>query len=289
MSKIVILNEEQYKKLQHFLKEEMGIANEVNRISAEIENKLLQEIDILDDDKEGVFHVDELKVKWKLFILDKNINFNDWYLQNYNEYINGYSYDENTLYITILKINNSIDMMEIRDSIQHEVEHYYQTKNNKGTFSTDKYQKAIDNFDSNNLYLSYFSKLIYFSKKFEIDAYVNGAYNAIKHTKIKSYEEFLEKTNLGKLQELLMDISEVFQNLRLNTLEFYTLKDFIIKNKFISFSDDKKLKKRLIKLSQDSYDYFLKKTARAWVLIDRKNKNEAISVINGTIKHTKIK
>ena len=160
------------------------------------------------------------------------------------------------------------------------------SKKKGSTLSTNKYQEAVKYFSSYNPYLSHFSKMIYFSKKFEIDAYANGAYNSVKNKNIEDYETFIEQTELKYVKEILESNINFFKHLQTNTLEFYKLLDFIERNKFFKFKDIGSLKNKLVSLSEKTYDYFLKKTARTWIKIiqDRKEKLNTIKESNNLLK-----
>lgn len=290
MAKKLFVNERQYRKLLELIKEEMGIADEVTRISKDIERRFFAEVGDMTENKSGAFYVDDLKVVWKLLVFDNSETFSDWYSVNYKEYKNGYSRDENTLYMTIIKTGGEVNINDILDTIQHEVEHYYQIKMKNGSLSTDKYQTAVSHFRSHNMYLSNFSKLIYFSKRFEIDAYVNGAYNAASNGDVSTYEEFVQSTELKNLLSTIQTNKKFFTNAPFDTPEFYTLVGFIRKEEFFNFKDEKDLRRKLLEICDETYDYFLKKSARAWTLLDRKNKGIAEGIIeNKLIKQNHLK
>jgi len=284
MSKKIIVNEKQYQKLLDLIKEELGISDEVKRITHEIEKKFNDEVGEMTENKHGIFFVDDLKVEWKLLLFDNIENFSTWYSINSEEYKNGYSTSENTMYLTVIAIGDEYNISDTLDTIQHEVEHYYQTKMKKGSLSTEKYQLAVQYFQSNNQYLSNFSKLIYFSKRFEIDAYVNDAYNSVRYKRVNSYEDFIEKTELNNVLKTLTTIKKFFNNAPFNTPNFLTMEKFIKENEFIIFNDEKELREKLNDIIEKSYDYFLRKTAKVWVKIRKENEERNDSLFeNGNL------
>lgn len=271
MGKKIIVNEKQYQRLFDLIKEELSIANEVKRITHEIEKKFNDEVGEMTENKNGIFFVDDLKVEWKVLLFDNIEKFSSWYSVNSKEYKNGYSMSEKTMYLTVIVIGGEYNISDTLDTIQHEVEHYYQTKMKNGSLSTEKYQLAVQYFQSNNQYLSNFSKLIYFSKRFEIDAYVNGAYNSVRYKRINSYEDFIENTELNNVLKTLTTIKKFFNNAPFNTPDFLTMEKFIKNNGFIFFNDEKELRKKLNDIIEKSYDYFLRKTVKVWVKIKGEN------------------
>lgn len=80
--------------------------------------------------------------------------------------------------VSVHAVENRIDYAQLHDSIQHEVEHIFQTlKGSRAlTVPDDKYMSAVTNIYSENKGLKYIANAIYYSYDYEQDAFVNGLY-----------------------------------------------------------------------------------------------------------------
>ena len=179
MSLKLILTEEQFNFL---LNEELGIAKEVVKISKIIEKNVYK---FLDEKKDS----DSIVILDDLFLSMRKIYFNTFneftiaFENNSDVYLNGYSYENETIYLTFLYINEKPYIMDnIENTIQHEVAHYWQCKNKNNTLGSTHYNEIIKYFYSENEIIATIAQLLYSSKHFEIDAQINGAFNEIKNT-----------------------------------------------------------------------------------------------------------
>ena len=136
MDKKIIITEEQ---LNHIINEALGIAKNVANASKELKKQLFNEIEL---NGNGTFDFLDLKVKYKTFSFNNNEDFYNWYDDNYKEIVNGYSFEENTLYLTLIVINGDYNISALNDTIQHELEHYYQCKMAGHGFWTASYNNA---------------------------------------------------------------------------------------------------------------------------------------------------
>ena len=92
-------------------------------------------------------------------------------------------------------ISGTIDVYELADTIQHEVEHIYQSEKNDNYFKySDILPYATDNLSCENDIVRNVSNIIYYSSQFEEDGFVSGAYAYLqKFGPLPSYKN-LEET-----------------------------------------------------------------------------------------------
>ena len=251
-------------RLREIIKEAMGIAMEVNDISQKIELKIFNLIE--NNIFSGDFVQGDLNVHFDAYNFKNHKEMVEWVEKNGELYKNGYSPSENKLYLTFFSINGNIDTNYVYETVQHEVEHYWQVKKSGKQISyfKGKTNSTIEELmQSNNLYLRYFSKIIYITKKFEIDAYVNGAYSVLCKNKFKSPNEFIENTEIKQLINLyqeyyswLLDISFKSPTIIMALTE---CKNAGLINKIHE-------KKYFLTLIENAADYLTSKIGRAWAL-----------------------
>lgn len=195
--------EEFKQNFEQLLLEELSIAKDVYIEAKNIAEMLRQEINVQKDipyNKDGVFYKNgsfeylisfhkTIEVKWNYY----NFMSNSFFQKEYKKipYKNSLNDNTNTFTITVFAINNNIEIRTVEDTIAHEIEHLYQPiKSGKSFFKRDKdriaYQNAAINKTSNsNNAIRAIGEIFYFSKNFEQDAQVNGAYAYM----MKRYEE----------------------------------------------------------------------------------------------------
>ena len=199
MSNNLIISEEKIRKiLRTIITEELGIAREVIALTNEVEEKLNN---FIKSDKT----TDYIPLKTDLAIsLEKHFcNSIADYSQKEKSFLNSYSFDNKELELHVFYINGKPILENIYDSIQHELEHYWQCTKKKGKLSNNQYQKITSYAQNDHDYLMRLvGSILYATKHFEIDAYVNGAYNVARKDKnnFKTKEDFINKTNLINLK-----------------------------------------------------------------------------------------
>lgn len=287
MSKKIYITEAQ---LKNFITEKLGIAKKVVEISNEIEkhvytfldsNSATKDIDIYDDLK--------LSLK-KLFYTTIEEFYSDYDKDN-TVYKNGYSFDDKTIYLTYVIINNVLSVGDnFENTIQHEVEHYWQCKQKGGTLSSPHYQEITSLSSNDNPYISTITKLLYYSKKFEIDAQVNGAYAQIKNTNIvKSIEDVFNYTELGKVKLLLMDIKNAIQSWDYNSYIVAQALNTININKKIKNKKSKPFtKKRLVSIANKTIGYLYSKTVKMFALYIENEKFKKLKTLKSNFENGKI-
>lgn len=263
MNKKIIITEEQLNKI---INEELGISKEVSKNSKELQKILF---DSFENKKNGYFSFLDINVNYKTYSFDMEKDFYEWYENNFDKLINGYSFSDKMLYLTFIEINGMIyNLSFIIDTIQHELEHYYQTKMAGHSFSKDSYYNAYNSLNDYNMYIKNISLIEYYGSHFEIDAFVNGAYAVAKTLDIDNYNSFIEKTDLKIIRKSLKEAYSFFKNIPFKGLFFTQMLFFIQKNKYYTnINNHKLLRKKICDKCIESYKYFVRKTSRAYALI----------------------
>ena len=268
MSKRIIITEEQLNKI---LTEELGIAKEVSKASKELKKELF--LNIEKNDK-GAFDFIDFKVLYNVFRFKTEEEFYYWYDKNFNKLVNGYSKNDNLLRLSIIVINNNFNVSSLNDIIQHELEHYYQSKMAGYSFGGSSYNNAYHKMNDYNSYIKYISRIEYFSKHFEIDAFVNGAYFASEDLNITSYDSFIEQTDLKNIKKSLIEAFNFFKDIKFEGMFFNEMLVFIKKNGYYKNCEDyNKLRKKICEKCKKAYNYFLRKSTRAYALIKSERDN----------------
>lgn len=180
-------------KVNRIINEELGIANEVSNLTNIIENRLM---DLIKNNVyEGNFKVEtelsSLSVEYVLKDFENEDEANGWIA--YERGNDGYSYRNNTIYMSIVSINGNIDYNDLVDTLQHECTHYWEMKNMGRDLYDSNYQDVVNGIRDRNEYVSMTYSVIYYSHKNELDAFVSGSYaSAMKKGKqYKNYKEFI--------------------------------------------------------------------------------------------------
>ena len=273
MGKKIIITEKQFQKI---LSEELGIADKVVCISKIIEKKIFTSIE---QNHSITFKANDLNIVFKIH----NFNTIEELYKKYssNEILDGYSYSENTLYLSYIKLNGypKYEQMDaIKSTIQHEVEHYWQSKNAKKSLSTTQYQHIVNGLYSNNLIISTICKIIYYSKHIEIDAHVNGAYNQSKEKNILSFDEFIEKTDLFQLFKTFKENEKSIDKWNYESYYFYDAVKYIKQTNILKFNTIQELISKLKDILLKSKKYLIRKTARAYTLYVKNNEINNMSI-----------
>jgi hypothetical protein len=183
------------------IKEEMGISDEVSRMSNEIFNEIKRNVkniksSVIDNGygvKEGDFTKDVFGKKLTVFF--KQHNFKD--KTYYNDYVQKYgvsAFDSissqrylrnnrliyNMVSIVFVTISGHLNESEIKQDIQHELQHIYQqTKMNKSFGNDDLYRLVYKHIYSTNKIEWAIAMVLYMSFKSEIEAFANGLYSYV--------------------------------------------------------------------------------------------------------------
>ena len=269
MSKNILITEEQ---LNFIINEELGIAKKVSELSEKLKNELFYQIEKKDNNS---FEFEDIKVVYNVYRFSNQENFYTWFDNNPTKYINGYSYSKKTLFLTIININNRFNIASLNDIIQHELEHYYQSKMAGHSFGKTSYNNAYLKYHDFNDYIRYISRIEYFSKHFEIDGWVNGAYFAAKELDIIDYNSFIESTDLKEIKMSLKNAYNFFKNVKFDGMFFDEMLLFIKKNHYYKNCNDlKNLRNKICEKCKKTYRYFIKKSSRAFALLHIEKENE---------------
>lgn len=271
-------------KINLIIQEELGIAKEVLCVTKDIESVLKTFFkNKLKHAKEQI--KDDLYVDITCYNFDNYGQLNAWLNSNYSKYINGYSFSKQTIFLTILSVKNMFDTEELLDTIQHEVHHYYQAKKSGKTFSTEKYQNIALYMNSDNEYVKFLTSIHYFKHNFELEAWINGAFNAFKNKRITTYKDFINNSELFKIDNVLKNAYTFFSNASFNDWEVKQMLVFIKNNTlYKNINDLKFLRKEILKDCKKTYDIFVRKSSRAYALLkqqyEEKLKKSVIKRIN---------
>lgn len=269
MKKKIIITESQF---QQILNEEMGISKEVYNASKELKKELFNR---LDSNPVGEFNFLDIIVKYHVYFFETECDFIDWFDNNPTSYLNGYSSEEKTMILTIISIDGNINVSALNDTIQHELEHYYQTKMANNSFTSQSYINAYNKLNDYNDYIRYASIIEYYSKHIEIDALVNGAYYAVEGKRIDDYQSFIESTEIKYVKEKLREAYNFFKSCPFQGYFYSELIVFIkCNNYYRNWGDASKLRGEICKRCQDAYTYFVRKTSRVYALIQNQKEEE---------------
>ena len=287
MSKKIYITEAQLKKL---ITEKLGIAKKVVEISNEIEKYVYTFLDS-DSTTEDINIYDDLKLSLKKLFYATIEEFYSDYEKDKTVYKNGYSYNDKTIYFTFIIINNILNMGDnVENTIQHEVEHYWQCKQKGCSISSPHYQEITSLINSNNYYISVIAKLLYYSKKFEIDAQINGAYNQIKNINyINDVDSLFDNTELGMVNNILLNLKNTVQSWDYsNSNVVYALNFININEKLRSRKNKPFNQKRLINIVNKTIDYFYRKIAKMLALHIEDKKNKNLKILKSNFENGKI-
>ena len=215
-------------KINNILREELSIANDVIKISNDVFSNVIKIIK--DNIQENIF--DKL-YNFNFSYADKfNVTLNTVNFRTKEDYLffgydennitimtNAYYANDNTLYLFFGLINNKIDYNDILNTIQHEIEHYYQGVCKQSSLSTSDYQWAISNLNNENIFIAILSQIKYFTKQFELDAQINGAYSEGKsfNFNMLSYSDFIKHTQLINLFDRLRELKQIINKWNWNS------------------------------------------------------------------------
>lgn len=266
--KKIYLTEEQFK---NFLLEELCIADEVVKLSKEIINTILIKCE---KNYNGFSFIasNGLNVEVILYNFESNKELSNWFENGGENYLfNGFSYEKNKIIITGIQIKGELDISTIENNVFHEIEHYFQTLKKGKLLQTSGYNKIIDGMKNFNPIISTVCNILYYTKKFELDAIINGFYSDIEKFDLgrETFYEIIKKTEIYKiLNNFKMwedGISKWTQTPIFNSARKYLYETGIIKNITIN-----KLKKQLLKKIYKSRDYILLKIGKVYALHKKK-------------------
>lgn len=257
--KTVILQEE----LTNYVNEEYHISLDVVKNSSLLIKEICKVINnrYNSDKKEKANGLWELRIDFQSKVFNNEINiqiiyynfldknFYQSYINKLNRF-NGFDYASKTLKITVLSISGNIILSDLTDTVQHELQHFYQQLKSKSIFNqkNNLYNYAIKNIRSDNIFLNKICRLIYLSRKFEVEGYINGLYAYLKYVlssnrNVDVYEELthndvyfvLEEIKeirrfliLNKQNKQLNNVIDMFSQFKINYNKLIKIADYAI-------------------------------------------------------------
>lgn len=255
-------------KVIQIINEELGIADEVSTLSNIIEKKLMSFIN--NGVYEQNFIVDtklsKLNVSYVMKNFDNEMDANMWVA--YDRGNDGYSYRDNTIYLSIFSINGDVDYDSLIDTIQHECTHYWEMKNMGRDLYNSDYQTVVDGIRNKNPYVSLTYSVIYYSNKNEINAFVNGslASSLKKNIQYRNYKEFIEDNSVNEAYSELTDAKRTMSILDVDM-------DFLFESAAMKIGCDKYYLADFIKNAADiGLKYLIRQVGKAYTLYMEKIK-----------------
>ena len=224
---------------KEILKEELGISNTVSLLTLKIKQEISTTYSKNKNNKENYFTLDLTKHdKVTVFgdilnITLQNINIEVFFvvMGNYNDYILSlytkkykpvYNIETNQikLFLYTNKNNNKIKWSELSQTLQHEVEHFYQAYCKGDKIKSDetfeKYEKYQNFIKDKNQYKKLIGFVYYYFDKLEQNAIANELYRKImdmnKISFIETPEEILKNfshyKNLNNIKKLIIQIED---------------------------------------------------------------------------------
>ena len=283
MTKKIYITETQFRK---YLTEELSIAKEVIDISNEILSNIFQ--GYTEGQTQFIFDAPyNTKVNVKIYSFKNNHDFSNW-LDNIegNELYNGFSFKENTFYIVGIAIGGELETTAIENSVYHEVEHFVQSLKQGKPLQANKYDVISKNMLNTDPIVSTVCQILYYTTKFELDAFANGFYGEIRNSDLGSQtlSDIIDNSKECRklLDSLLTWKAAVNKWTKTPFINHGRVKLFnlgIIKN-----IDMEVLKKQLIKRIDKSYSYLLKRIGKIYTF----TKKEYDASINNSVNENNL-
>ena len=256
--KNVVLEE----KISNIINEELGIANEVINLTNLIEKKLTSFItsEVYEKEFSVKTELSDLNVNYVMKNFDNETDANMWIA--YERGNDGYSYRDNTIYLSIVSINGDIDYVTLSDTIQHECTHYWEMKNMHRDLYNSDYQDVINGIRNKNPYVSLTYSVIYYSNKNEINAFVSGSFASAmkKRTPYKNYKEFINDNSVGEIYSELSDALTTISNIDVD-------EDVLFDSAAMRIGCDKYYLAEFIKNAANvGLNYLIKRVGKAYAL-----------------------
>lgn len=249
--------------LKRVIKEEQGISNELDCITYDIYDKIINEIKL---NKIQIIFTNDIRYKVGDFNYDNffgktiNIKYNYYNFITHEAYklkFNRINYitrsTKTTLEITIYAICGTLQKLTFLNDLSHELEHIYQyTLADKNFADNDVYEYAIKLKDecAKNTLPYYIGHAIYLSRKYEQDAYANSLYSQLMNCVFLSdFEKTLYNSDAYITLQILKD--------HLNKIKHY--KTFPTDLQKIGYTHHKFVKECI-----KAIDYMQRKIARVY-------------------------
>ena len=272
--KKVILTEEQVK---HIINEELGIAKEVSNLSEIIEEKIYNYLSkgINSGNFDVKTELSEFNVEFLFKVFRNKDEMYEWF--KINKISSGYSYEENKIYIVLYQLAGVVNYDDFVDTIQHECSHYWECKMKGGPIYNNYYQEIQRGMENKNPVVSTICKMLYYCNHNEITAFVNGSYKTAirKNKKYTNYKEFIMDNGIKEVYTVLKNSHDILSKYDdFNTLCLTAFLYFVSHKIIPSYSTFDEMLNYLYKITEDGYNYFIKKLGMAYALYCKKQEDK---------------
>lgn len=256
-------------QIDNVINEELGIADETTNLENIIEQKLADYISkgVYEDNFSVETELSNLNVSFVFKNFDDENEANLW-LANERGY-DGYSYRDNTIYLSIVGIKGDINFNDLADTIQHECTHYWEMKNMQKDLYNSDYQDVVNGIRNKNPYVSLTYSVIYYSNKNEINAFVNGSFASAmkKKAKYNGYKEFIKDNSISDVYSELYKALKMIKSVDIEN-------DIFFESAAMRIGCDKYYLADFIKSAAEiGMKYLLKQVGKAYSLYVDKMKN----------------
>lgn len=202
MEDAIMINE-----VRQIINEELSVSSEVVKLAKELKLEILRQKKMGRKEKENIIAGDFKYTFWGVSFL---VYYNIIYLNRTDELKslvlpNGGGWcdvDEKEMFVVLVYVREKNEFYEYTGSLQHELTHIYQHtmawKRKGQMFKIDNpvYEKAIKLISSNDNIEGMIGYALYYCRKSERDALVNGFYKELVENKIPNPLDYLSRTNL---------------------------------------------------------------------------------------------
>ena len=279
--------------IQEIITEELGISNKVSLLTLRIKNTISNDfaknknnenfyynlpipnigyIKVYGNTFDIQFENDKLIVM--VFIVDKSNEYHGIYIK---KYFSEYKSSKKQINLYLTSANGKIDWNLNNNTLQHEVEHYFQSYMKGKPLATmkeiEKYNKFIDMYQNGDMYQKIIGGIYYFYTKVEQNAIMNGLYREImeinKFSYISKPIEIVQNNNHFKM---IAELKSLFTEIENDEM----MRDFIIEE----LEKINKTYKSFERIAKRTFSEYIKKFARTI----RKAKKDLEKKYNDVIK-----
>ena len=261
-------------QIDNIINEELGIADEVVRLANLIERQVYSLIG------QGV---NEKTFNVKTELSDVNVDYTFKEFNTEEELVSwfketrrydGYSYQENTIYLSICMLDGKLDKIDLNDTIMHECNHYWECKKSGKTAYNDVYDIITNGISNWNPCISTLCEILYYCDEHEINSFVNGTYStAMKKKKhYNSYKQFIADNSVNKPYLLLRNAEKTIKEFEQESNTYYFLAEFWFINNGIFDCETNEVGDKIILVARYAYNYLIKRIGKAFALYTAKLK-----------------
>ena len=261
-------------QIDNIINEELGIADEVVRLASLIERQVYSLIG------QGV---NEKTFNVKTELSDVNVDYTFKEFNTEEELVSwfketrrydGYSYQENTIYLSIYMLGGKLDKINLNDTIMHECNHYWECKKSGKDQYNDVYDIITNGISNWNPCISTMCEILYYCDEHEINSYVNGTYStAIKKKKhYDGYRQFISDNGINELYSMLKNAEKTINGYKQENSTYYFLAEFWFVNNGIFDCETNEVGDKIISITKYAYNYLIKRIGKAFALYTAKLK-----------------